>query len=83
MGTVEKKLISAERSRKASLKRQGLNWALKYKQNFHMWYCDVAWKCHPKRESHKKSHRFGKKYILGFRNRFSVSGLVYMERKTG
>lgn len=54
MGIVEKKLISAEKSRKALLKRQGLNWALKYMQNFHMWYCDVAWKCHPKRESHKK-----------------------------
>lgn len=50
--------------------------------SFYMWYYGVAWSWHPKRELHEKKVIALGIYILGFRNRFSVSGLVCMEKKT-
>lgn len=78
----EKKLISAGRSRKALLRRQELNWALKSEPVFicgiMVWHgVDIL------RENYMKKKVIGLGiYILGFRNRFSVSGLVCMEKKT-
>lgn len=67
----EKKLISAERSRKALLRRKRLSWVLKSEQNFQTWYCGV-WHGHPKnRESHEKSHIFGKVHF-GFQESWFV-----------
>lgn len=78
----EKKLISAGRSRKALLRRQELNWALKSEPIF---ICGimVLHRVDILRGNYMKKVIGLGIYILGFRNRFSVSGgLVCMERKT-
>lgn len=77
----EKKLISARRSRKALLWRQELNWALKSEPIFicgiMVWHrVDIV------RGNYMQKVISLGIYILGFRNRFSFSGLVCMERKT-
>lgn len=77
----EKKLISAGRSRQALLRRQELNWALKSEPIF---ICGImVWhRVDILRGNYMKKVIGLGIYILGFRNRFSVSGLVCMERMT-